>query len=723
MNAYEKIAHRIALIVTITLASLTMKGQLSRPGTPFPVQYKGLQYPATYEFVVSEEERSGINMHNSGLLKPARSGLLIDTDVSTDKDGVWHTLEDGTKVWRAAFHIKGATLLNLICKPYRLEAGVRMFLYDPSQQHILGAFTDLNNKSNSILATSYIPGETLIVEIQVPHYLSSPGSFTIANIGCDFSMDRIPKSYKDGWYGISGSCNEDINCPGNELYQEIKNAVVRIVYSGQERCTGTLINNANQDGKAYVLTAGHCIQSESIANSALFYFDYESPYCKGPDGNSSKSVSGATLRSRGSQLDFSLLELLEPVPFLYHPYFAGWDITTNVPSNSYSIHHPLGDVKKISKENDPVTVASFGTEFRQNTHWLVREWDTGTTEAGSSGGGLFDSDNRIRGNLTGGQALCGNSVNDYFQMISHSWKDSNLPESQLEYWLDPQQKGIKQVSGYDPYREFWESGDTLTNFQPTETYMEYPWGTWGHLSGHNSSHPTQFAEHFTSNQKDKGMGIILDVAGNYVASAASRCVIKIWQGDLLPESVTYKKEIKLADLVPGTGNFIEFDSIVHLGSSFYAGYELFYDQPADTFFTHMAANRESTDQRNTAFVFDSQWYTLNAFTGGQVYSSFSIFPVVFDSIPTERKDLDFTGNVIAYPNPASSILYVEFMELISSEVSIKISNMQGQIVSETNYGTYQKKIQLNTSNLSSGIYILTVRQGPEISNLKVFIFK
>ncbi len=225
------------------------------------------------------------------------------------------------------------------------------------QQNILGAFTDLNNKPIQVLATGSIPGDMLIFELQVPSYIKKDIRLTIAGIGCDFAEKAGQKQLKDGWFGLSGDCNVDINCNTDKSVQLVKNAVVRIVFLGDERCTGTLLNNTRLDGRNYVLTASHCINTENEANTALFYFTYESPYCSGPDGSNSHSVSGATIRAGSDKMDFTLLELLDPVPVNFHPYYAGWDNTSSAPSSAYTIHHPQGDVKKISIETEPLTIS------------------------------------------------------------------------------------------------------------------------------------------------------------------------------------------------------------------------------------------------------------------------------------------------------------------------------------------------------------------------------
>jgi lysyl endopeptidase len=702
--------------------SALAQGQLTRPGNPLPLLYPGLKYPVVYEFQVGEQEkRKALEVSGGSMLKPAHSGMRIEVDYDPANSGTWDTLADRTRIWRCGFHVEGARLLSLMIKPFQIKSGVRIYLYDPLQQNILGAFSDLNNKGNQLLATGQVAGENLFVEIQVPPYADNLGNFTIAAIGCDFGRES-GWLYKDGWFGLSGDCNVDINCLDDPAYQLVKNSVVRIVYMGGERCTGTLLNNTRRDGRNYLLTAEHCIHTEEDANAAVFYFSYESPYCGGPDGISTRSVSGATLRATGENLDFSLLELLEPVPLYYHPYYAGWDNSANPPSFSYSIHHPQGDVKKISIEDDPVTIASFGESYNNNNHWLVSHWETGTTEAGSSGSGLFDKDNRIRGSLTGGLANCINSVNDYFQMLSHDWQDLSLPENQLAYWLDPLDDNIIQLDGYDPYTGFWASGDTLSNFLAGEEMKRENEGlTWGSWSGHNSASISQFAEHFSTQQKDKVLGLILQVDRNEVISPLSHLLVKIWQDQEMPGNIIYQQEILLNDLSSGMANFVEFDSIVSVTDSFFAGYEIFYNNPSDTFSTFLADRK--TDPLNTAFVYDIQWQSLDQFTGGFLHSSFGIMPLVFDSVPQSGPGNDLSDDLILYPNPADNFCWLQFREMLAATVQLCVYNMQGECVNELKFGPYQRNIKLVTANLSNGVYLVRVKRDHRLNTVKMVIVR
>src|SRR5690606_27422856 len=66
--------------------------------------------------------------------------------------------------------------------------------------------------------------------------------------------------------------------------------------------------------------------------------------------------------------------------------------------------------------------------------------DDGTTEPGSSGSGLWNQNGHLIGQLYGGQASCGNNVNDYYGRFDVSW-------SQLEAHLG---SCGPMLDGYDP---------------------------------------------------------------------------------------------------------------------------------------------------------------------------------------------------------------------------------------------------------------------------------
>jgi hypothetical protein len=252
-------------------------------------------------------------------------------------------------------------------------------------------------------------------------------------------------------FGDSDWCNVDVNCEAGTGWEVVKKSVVWII-AGRETCTGVLINNTLQDSTPYVFTAAHCVFDElsHTYKNPVVYFNYETRWCGDTREPTPFSISGATLVATGDtleysrdgdSLDFALLRLNADPPDYYQPYYAGWDRSSTPPQSSTTIHHPRSDAKKISVDNDPLQISYDGNgafrEYVRNSLWWVVEWDLATTENGSSGGPLFNPGQRVIGTLTGGDANCSNSVNDFYTRFDYAWDYYPDPSRQLKHWLDP----------------------------------------------------------------------------------------------------------------------------------------------------------------------------------------------------------------------------------------------------------------------------------------------
>ncbi len=95
------------------------------------------------------------------------------------------------------------------------------------------------------------------------------------------------------------------------------------------------------------------------------------------------------------------------------------------PEGTATIHHPQGDIKKISIDNDRPEISDFNEDYLSNGFIEIQRWEAGVTENGSSGGPLFNTDKKLIGMLTGGVATCANPVRDYFSRFDLSW-DSGI---------------------------------------------------------------------------------------------------------------------------------------------------------------------------------------------------------------------------------------------------------------------------------------------------------
>jgi len=250
-------------------------------------------------------------------------------------------------------------------------------------------------------------------------------------------------------FGDSGSCNVDVVCEeGNGWEDEVRAIGMIINENGSRACTGTLINNTALDGVQYFLTAEHCLPSD-IADLGVwsFIFDYKSDDCDpSVDGLLGNSVFGSELIASNNTHDFALLEIDELIPSGYDVYFAGWSRSTLLISNTTCLHHPSGDVMKISKDDNPPVLSGFPLPTGDD-YWKVVDWDLGTTEGGSSGSPLFNPSGKLIGQERGGSAACGNDASDFYGALYKSWDFGTSPSGRLKDWLDPLGDDPTSLSG------------------------------------------------------------------------------------------------------------------------------------------------------------------------------------------------------------------------------------------------------------------------------------
>lgn len=363
--------------------------------------------------------------------KPYRFANPISVDFNMNTHGTWNINDDGSSIWQFRIESPGAHSLNLIYDRFNIPEGAEFFVYSEDREMVLGAFTNYNHKPHGGFSTAPVVGDVIILEYNEP---ASP------EFSGEISIDIVAHDYRDVFfneergYGDSGSCNNNVNCAvGDDWRDEIRSVAMILTSGGSRLCTGSLVNNTSQDLAPYFLTANHCLGGN---NSWIFMFNYESPSCNNQNGPTNMTVSGSSLLANSSTSDFALLLLNETPPESYNVHYAGWDVSGSTPSIPVGIHHPSGDIKKISFD--------YNNASNSGNYWDVNNWEDGTTEPGSSGSPLFDGvTQRIIGQLYGGTASCTSITYDTYGKTSTSW---NLGMSN---YLDPNNTGASFINGID----------------------------------------------------------------------------------------------------------------------------------------------------------------------------------------------------------------------------------------------------------------------------------
>lgn len=342
---------------------------------------------------------------------PYRFGFNHATDLSLENSGTWMERPNGDRLWRLSIECPGAYSINFEFHDYVIPYGGLVFVTNEMGQQ-LGAFTAASNPGRTTLGVTQMAGDRITVEYYEPAEVRGEGRLRIGQVTHGYrDIFKMAKGLGD-----SGSCNINVICPEGDDWQPQISATAIITTGGNGFCTGTMLNNCEEDGTPYFLTANHCLSPD--VENWVFRWNWESPTCDPTEnGPTDQTVSGCQLLVNSAATDVALLLLNTPPPPDYEVYYSGWD-KTDIPADTViCVHHPAGDIKKISHAYAPVIEGVMsGADC-----WQVQEWSVGTTEPGSSGSGLWNQDGLLVGQLFGGQASCSFNFNDFYGRFDLSY--------------------------------------------------------------------------------------------------------------------------------------------------------------------------------------------------------------------------------------------------------------------------------------------------------------
>ncbi len=514
---------RFLILALISWWVTPLWAQLSEGGLPPSFNQVALrksipQYAATISFNVEKLKAEDAKLEASG--RPLRALEIIPVALDMENSGEWTTLSNGQRIWRLTVNAPGAIATMLYYKDFYIPAGGKLFIYNPEHTQILGAYTSRTNPKGAEFATELVAGGELILEYAEPLMdalvdIPSLGSLevsrsteitpsrmevqkskpriSISGIGYGYNHIQVwnkpgNELRADANFNRSAACMVNINCPEGADWQHHKKGVARTITqigSGGFLCSGTMINNTAGNLDALYLSAHHCFkdglnQGNALFNTMIFYFNWEQPGCERTaiEPTNVNTWTGAQLLvdidiSGGS--DGSLLRLNNggTIPESYNLFYNGWDRRNTPAQSGVGIHHPKGDIKKISTFSAPATTTSWTSLLDDNStvhgasnaHWNVKFVATANghaiTEGGSSGSPLFNEEGRVVGTLTGGNSSCTqpNGDNKYGKLWYH-WDQA---AAKMAPYLDPDDTGASFIDGK------YAAGDVVANFSASRT--------------------------------------------------------------------------------------------------------------------------------------------------------------------------------------------------------------------------------------------------------------
>ena len=403
-----------------------------------------------------------------------RIGVARTVNLTPQNAGIWTTLANGDRQWKLRISSEGAEALSFLFQTFKIYGATTLEIKNNQGALLHQVLTAKDVEEHFMYDAALCTGDEMVLILTEPAHVTTSELF----------IDRMMYNYRatgtstEEKINESEACEVNVNCtPVGDNWQDEKRGVARIyVVEGNQAgwCSGSLVNNLANDCKPLFLTALHCGVNCSAGdlNQWKFYFRYESPNCNNPNtpgtlddyfinGCVKLSDSGDGGGATGS--DFLLVQLgtaanqattittLKSANF--NAYWNGWDANNTATSGGVGIHHPAGDIKKISTFNGNTVTSGWNGNGLQS-HWRLT-WSSnanghGVTEGGSSGSPIFNnSSGRIVGTLTGGGSFCSaTNQPDYYGKMSYHWiSNGSTNNRRLKPFLDPANTGALTQNG------------------------------------------------------------------------------------------------------------------------------------------------------------------------------------------------------------------------------------------------------------------------------------
>ena len=138
--------------------------------------------------------------------------------------------------------------------------------------------------------------------------------------------------------------------------------------------------------------------------------------------------------------------------------------------------------------------------------------------------------------------------------------------------------------------------DTVTNVLSSErplTFRHLAPAKWGYFPGHNEYQVKAYAEKYTYYTFNQVTGIIVPVVKAYGANNVNKIRFTVWEVDVngKPGAEIKTKDVPVNSFTPYFYHVIMFNSPAPVTDNFFVGYQIWYNNPADTFVVYMAPNR------------------------------------------------------------------------------------------------------------------------------------
>jgi hypothetical protein len=411
-----------------------------------------------------------------GITKDLRGGIALDR-VGW---GSSRPTPDGGRVWSAAVRSEGAFGLRLHFSQFRLPPGTELHLFNDKGE-AFGPYVGDGPLGTGDFWSHMVRGHTVYLQLRSfgPTDLRQTSAILVGvgHVGSRFGAAVAgAKAFCD----FNAGCIENVTCYDPPEIADARNAVAHMLFVDEPNlyaCSGGLINNTENDGTPYFLTANHCLNTDAVAATLETYFQWTVPCgaaCPDQWGTpiGVPSVLGATVIQSSPVSDYSLLRL-SGTSAPAGTTLLGW--TSQPVANDHAVplfrvSHPAGAPQAYTKHE--VDTEAPTCLFLPRGSWIYSRDVLGAIEGGSSGSPVVNSNGQVVGQLTG---TCGLFARYPCWRRWHTTVDGAFANyyADVAQWLDPSSVCTDDLDGdgfisVECGGDDCDDGDFLVNPDATE---------------------------------------------------------------------------------------------------------------------------------------------------------------------------------------------------------------------------------------------------------------
>ena len=155
------------------------------------------------------------------------------------------------------------------------------------------------------------------------------------------------------------------------------------------------------------------------------------------------------------------------------------------------------------------------------------------------------------------------------------WNYRKEKNKHLRSWLDPQNKGVLRIDGFDPYSSSSDRCDVISNFQVEDSAVVVSIsGKENYLTGTNREHITQVAEVFDGFSEATISGFSIGIAQLALTSRNPELNVRIYTGDSLPFYDEKIFKFSMRSLTEKAINYLEFPQPVDVKGKFFISIDI-----------------------------------------------------------------------------------------------------------------------------------------------------